>query len=518
MTTAARLRNLEDIFRLSPVQQGMLYHTLTAPGTGIYHEQFTMSYGAGFDPDLFVAAWRREVARQPVLRTSLLWEDLDEPVQVVHRSAEVPVERLDWRELDAAEQEERLAGFRAEDRRRGFDLTRPPLTRLALIRVGDGSWRVVWSYHHVLLDGWSAGLVIREISRIYLALAQGAEPDLPERRPFRDYIRWLRKQDLSEAREYWRRRFGDFSEPTPLVVDRPPERGEDRGYELRATRLSARDSERIRRFAQEHRVTQNTLVQAAYALLLSRYSGQDDVVFGVTVSGRPPSLRGVDGMIGCFINTLPVRVTMDPEEEVLPCLAERVAAAGGGRLLCWSAGCASGEEAYTLSILWTLRLAGEHPGVEPFVLATDVDPHLLARARRGVFPEGAMKELPKEWIDAAFDPVPGGAAAEDEGGRLLRLRDRFRRPVRLACADLREAMPEARFHLVLCRNLAFVYYEEELQRRIAADIARRVPSGGYLAIGGHETLPSGAEGWEDGAEGLYCRDASSPGLPSARMR
>lgn len=203
------------------------------------------------------------------------------------------------------------------------------------------------------------------------------------------------------------------------------------------------------------------------------------------------------------------------EEEVLPCLAERLAPAGGGRLLCWSAGCASGEEAYTLSILWTLLLAGEHPGVEPFVLATDIDPHLLARARRGVFPEGAMKELPEEWIDAAFDPVSGGAAAEDEGGRLLQLRDRFRRPVRLACADLREAMPKARFHLVLCRNLAFVYYEEELQRRIAADIARRVPSGGYLAIGGHETLPSGAEGWEDGVEGLYRRDASSPDLPSA---
>lgn len=206
------------------------------------------------------------------------------------------------------------------------------------------------------------------------------------------------------------------------------------------------------------------------------------------------------------------------EDEVLPSLAEGLAAGGGGRLLCWSAGCASGEEPFTLSILWHRRFAADHPRVEPFVVATDVDPHLLARARRGVFPEGAMKELPEEWVDRAFEEIRDDGTVEGDGSRLLRLRDRFRRPVRLACADLREAMPEARFHLVLCRNLAFVYYEEELQRRIATEIARRVPPGGYLAVGAHEALPSGTEGWEDGAEGLYRRVDSRAPLLSARIR
>jgi amino acid adenylation domain-containing protein/thioester reductase-like protein/non-ribosomal peptide synthase protein (TIGR01720 family) len=326
------LENVADIYRLSPVQHGMLFHTLYAPETGVYFEQFCPAYGRGFDPAAFVRAWQQALDRHPVLRTAFLWEDLEEPVQVVHRRVELPVDRQDWRGLRAAEQRRRLAEYMAADRRRGFELSRPPLLRLGLIRLGDEDWRVVWSYHHLLLDGWSAGLVMREILAVYQAAAAGQAARLEPRRPYKDYILWLRQQDLAEAEAYWRRVLAGFAEATPLGVDGStgglaggPAGGlaggmaggnAEAAYELRLTRLGAAATARLKSFAQRNRLTSSTLVQGAWALLLSRYGASREVVFGVTVSGRPPALKGVDSMLGCFINTLPARVRVPAAAEL----------------------------------------------------------------------------------------------------------------------------------------------------------------------------------------------------------
>ena len=322
------LENVADIYRLSPVQHGMLFHTLYAPETGVYFEQFCPAYGRGFDPAAFERAWQQTLDRHPVLRTAFLWEDLDEPVQVVHRRVELPVDRQDWRGLPAAEQRQRLADYMAADRRRGFELSRPPLLRLGIIRLGDEDWRVVWSYHHLLLDGWSAGLAMREILGVYQAAAGGQAARLEPRRPYKDYILWLRQQDLAEAEAYWRRVLSGFAEATPLGVDGPAGglpgglpggmAGGDAeaAYDLRLTRLGAAATARLKSFAQRNRLTSSTLVQGAWALLLSRYGGSRDVVFGVTVSGRPPALKGVDSMLGCFINTLPARVRVPGAAEL----------------------------------------------------------------------------------------------------------------------------------------------------------------------------------------------------------
>ncbi|MGH9361757.1 MAG: condensation domain-containing protein, partial [Thermoanaerobaculia bacterium] len=199
------LENIEGLYRLSPVQQGMLFHTLAAPESGVYFEQFSLGYGDGFDPDAFTSAWQRVVDRHPMLRTSFLWEDLEEPVQVVHRQVELPVDRQDWRGLSPGEQQERLRAFLAADRRSGFDLTRPPLLRLGLIRTGEQEHRVVWGYHHLLLDGWSAGLVMREVSALYREETGGEAARLERRRPYKDYVDWLLGQDLAAAEAYWRR-------------------------------------------------------------------------------------------------------------------------------------------------------------------------------------------------------------------------------------------------------------------------------------------------------------------------
>src|SRR6476646_891546 len=236
---AVEVAGIEGVYRLSPVQEGMLFHALSAPGSGIYFEQFTTAYDEGLDPDVFAAAWRQVLARHPVLRTSFLWEDLEEPVQGVHRLVELELERLDWRDRDPCAQQRDLTALAAADQRRGFDLTQPPLLRFTLVRFGERAWRLIWSYHHLLLDGWSAGLVMHEAAALYQALARGETAALPARRPFKSYVFWLLQQDPAAAEPYWRRVLAGFRQPTPLVVDavanaggHPGEPG-DAGYELR---------------------------------------------------------------------------------------------------------------------------------------------------------------------------------------------------------------------------------------------------------------------------------------------
>jgi surfactin family lipopeptide synthetase C len=313
---AVDVDNIEDLYRVSPIQEGMLFHALAAPESGVYFEQFTTAYDQGLDADVFAAAWQQVLDRHPILRTSFLWEDLEAPVQVVHRQVELELARLDWRDRAPGEQGREIAAFAAADRRRGFDLTRPPLLRFTLIRIGEQAWRLIWSYHHLLLDGWSAGLLMHEVAALYQALSRGGTATLPARRPFKAYVSWLLQQDPAADEPYWRRVLAGFRQPTPLVVDAPAA-GIDLRYELRLIRLSADLTARLKGFAQGRRLTLSTLVHGAWALLLARYSGEEDLVFGTTVSGRPPALQGVESMIGCFINTLPVRVAAPPDSELV---------------------------------------------------------------------------------------------------------------------------------------------------------------------------------------------------------
>ncbi len=310
------LATVEDLYPLSPAQQGMLFYVLSAPRSGVYFEQFALAYDQGLEPETFVAAWQQVVDRHPILRTSFLWEELEAPIQVVHRRVRLPVERLDWRGRPPAEQERDLQAYAAADRRRGFDLARPPLLRLALIRVGEEAYRVVWSHHHLLLDGWSVGLMMREILEAYQASARGELAPPAPRRPFKDFIGWLRQLDGTAAEPYWRRALAGFHAPTPLPLDRTGEPTIHLEYALRLVRLSPARSAELKAFAQRHRVTLTTVLYAAWALLLGRSGGARDVVFGTTVSGRSPALPGVESMIGCLINTLPVRVREDPAAEL----------------------------------------------------------------------------------------------------------------------------------------------------------------------------------------------------------
>ncbi|MFL6259110.1 MAG: amino acid adenylation domain-containing protein, partial [Thermoanaerobaculia bacterium] len=315
--------NVESIYRLSPVQQGMLFHILYAPGEGVYFEVFESDFGVHFDPTAFERVWQELVDRSPVLRTSFVWEGLEEPVQIVHRQVKLPFSLLDWRGLPAAEQSSRLEAHRVEERRLGFNLLKAPLIGFSAIRLRDDLYRVICQYSHLVLDGWSFGLLFQEVDSLYPQAAAGRPLQGQQRRPFRDYVNWLRQQDLSQAEGYWRRMLGGFTTPTPLGVDRPAGRGrEDLGRGMEIAVLPEAETEALKAWAKESRLTLSTVAQGAWALVLSRYSGEEDLVFGLTVSGRPPGLPGMEAMLGCFINTLPLRVRVPAGARALSWLQE----------------------------------------------------------------------------------------------------------------------------------------------------------------------------------------------------
>lgn len=314
---------IEDIYELTSLQQVMLFSTLYAPESGVYFETVSTKLQGPFSFPAFTRAWQIVVDHHPVLRTSFHWADLEKPVQVVHRAIELPVTQLDWRNLPPAEQETRLSAFLGDDRRKGFALDEAPLMRLAFIQLSGTEWQFVWSFHHILLDGWSVQLVLKDVYEAYLAICRGQDPHLPPSRPYGDYIAWVQEQDPMLAEEYWRGILNDFTAPTRFGVDEiagadPALAGLSAEHRLR---LDSETTARLNALARDHRLTLNTIVQGAWAILLSRCSGDSDVVFGTVVSGRPSALPGVESMVGMFINTLPVRADVDRDAPLLPWLA-----------------------------------------------------------------------------------------------------------------------------------------------------------------------------------------------------
>ncbi|MEA2693842.1 MAG: hypothetical protein QOJ16_3229, partial [Acidobacteriota bacterium] len=307
-----RDREVEDVYPLSPVQQGMLFHTVFEPGSGMYVGQFSDELTGPVDIPALKGAWQRVAERHTALRTGMVWQEVDRPLQIVRRQVEPPWTIEDWSDLSEAEGAERLAQYLARDRERGFEVSVPPLLRLALFRLGPERHLLLWSFHQMAFDGWSLPILLHEVKALYQGLATGREVSLAATRPFRDYIAWLGRLDTSASELFWRRLLGGFSAPTLLPED--ARAGTESGHAEVRYQMSAADHARLAAVARENRITLNTLAQGAWGILLSRWSGEDDVVFGTTVSGRPADLPGVEDMVGLFLNTLPVRLGLSLRE------------------------------------------------------------------------------------------------------------------------------------------------------------------------------------------------------------
>ncbi|MHC0062935.1 amino acid adenylation domain-containing protein [Nostoc sp. UIC 10890] len=311
------MNNIEDLYELSPMQQGMLFHTLYAPESEVYFEQLLCTLSGELNFLTFQQAWQLVVARHPALRSSFYWEEIEKPLQMVSKQVDLPLEKLDWRHLTADEQQQQLENFLKCDRQKGFDLAQAPLMRFTIIQLGEQTYQFIWSHHHILFDGWSMQIVLKEVLAFYEANQRGEHLRLQPVRPYREYIQWLQQQDIDQAKTFWQKTLQGFETPTFLIANREKEQ---RIYNEQPFQLSQTVTDKLQYAARQHHLTLNNLVQGAWALLISRYSGKNDVVFGATVSGRPSTLVGVDSMVGLLINTLPIRVQVSGKTELLPWL------------------------------------------------------------------------------------------------------------------------------------------------------------------------------------------------------
>ncbi|KST68574.1 amino acid adenylation domain-containing protein [Mastigocoleus testarum] len=328
--------DIADIYELSPLQQGMLFHSLRSPQSGMYFEQLSCTIDGKINLRAFKQAWEKLVSRHPILRSSFHWEEVDKPLQVVHTTVELTWTEHDWQNLSLSEQQERLENFLQAERDQGFELEEAPLMRLALIQLGAENYKFVWNHHHLLVDGWCLPILFKEVLAFYQACDRGEDLHLPTPRPYRDYILWLQQQDMSLAQTWAEQTLKGFHTPTPLIKNSSknssnhssehnsttPETDTPETYQEQQIELDRELTASLQSFARQHHLTLSTLIQGAWALLLSRYSGEQDVLFGTTVSGRPSSLKGVESMVGPFINTLPVRVQVEPQTELLPWFKE----------------------------------------------------------------------------------------------------------------------------------------------------------------------------------------------------
>ena len=305
------LRNIDDIFPLSPMQEGLLVHTLLEQHSGIYFMQECYTIREAIDYALFDSAWQQVVQRYEAIRASFLWNTGGELLQVIHRAPQVKVELLDLSDLSLAQAEPRIIELLREEREAGFDLAKAPPIRFKLIKLADQTHRFVMSNHHILIDAWCRSLLMADFFEIYHSAREGRPSQLATPYRFRNFIEWLQQQDPLAAQRFWQAQLEGLEQATPLPTDRTQVSGAahsviDDNY----TWLSSEQSARLLEAANQQRLTVNTFVQAAWALTLYHHSRSRDIVFGVTVSGRPAHIPEMQDTVGLFINSVPLRIKL----------------------------------------------------------------------------------------------------------------------------------------------------------------------------------------------------------------
>jgi thioesterase domain-containing protein len=311
------IKNVEDVYALSSMQRLMLMQSLSSGQRGAFCEQLTCTLTGTLRRDVLRAAWHDVVSRHPALRTGFAWEGLKKPLQFVYREVKLP-----WQEHDLGGlgEDEREADW---DRilvraRQGFEITKPPLLRVDLGHWQDGEHRLAWTCHHLIVDGWSLALVLEEVFGTYEARCREEPRGMPPAYPFRNYIHWLSKQDVEQAQRYWQESFAGFrpNHHLPLAWSLPPGAIVDARFDEQEVTVPADFAADLGTFAAQQHCTLGTVLAGAWGLLLGRLQNLDDVAFGMTVSGRPPTLVGAETVIGPLMNNVPLRVQLDPDERV----------------------------------------------------------------------------------------------------------------------------------------------------------------------------------------------------------
>ena len=306
---------IEDVYLLSPLQNGILYHSLRDDDVTVYFMQFCYRINGEFHPEKIREAFDILFERHEVLRTGFNYDDLKKPVQMVLKERRIEYHYVDLRTSgDLAAREAEVVRRKERDKTRGFDLRKDALMRVTILQVDENAFEIIWSFHHILMDGWCLSILTNELFEAYYALVAGKQPQLPPVTPYKRYMEYLAKQDEGKALAYWKEYLAGMEEPTPIPVLGTPKEGN--GFDLKQEMLTLDEatSRKLEAIAQEQGTTINSVIQALWGILLGQYNNTDDVVFGTIVSGRPASIPGIETMIGLFINAIPVRVSMAGEQ------------------------------------------------------------------------------------------------------------------------------------------------------------------------------------------------------------
>ena len=317
-----KTNNIEDIYQLTPVQKGMLFHCLYDSELSLYFFQHIFGIHGNLNVDLFRKAWQLVIDRHPILRTSFYWSEIENPLQIVHNQVKVSLSLLDWSEMNISDRKQQFQSLILGDRQKSFDFSQPCLMRHTLIRITDDYYKYIWSFNHIIIDGWGGSLVFQEFVETYGKLCKNEEVALAPTRPFRDYIDWLEEQDIEQAESFWRSALKGIRKPTSLAyIEQTKNNDWSRDREVRYSeeivQLSLETTQKLDTFATQNRLTLATIINGIWAILISRYSGSDNILYGCTVTGRPADLTGIESMIGMFVNTLPIHANLNKEQSLL---------------------------------------------------------------------------------------------------------------------------------------------------------------------------------------------------------
>jgi len=312
-----RKNQVEGIYRLSGLQQGMLFHGLYDDRAGAYTEQFNADL-VNANLDHLTKSWQQVLNNHSILRSGFYSDVFSVPVQCVYREVTLPVEVLDFTNITDEEQVAAINEYEAADRAKGFDFRSAPLMRISLLKLSKDRYRMIWTFHHILFDGWSLPVLMEEFLSTYELLVAGSPVKAQEEDKYEDYIRYIERSDQEAEENHWRKYMLGVEQPTLLpFIGTTTERTKGAGsYNTLPLQLDATLTEKIQSYAQQHRLTVNTLMQGVWSLLLHRYTGNKDIVYGVIVSGRPDDLPNVEKRVGLFINTLPLHSIMEEGQKV----------------------------------------------------------------------------------------------------------------------------------------------------------------------------------------------------------
>lgn len=306
---------IESIYPLSFMQQILLAHNLYTTNDQGFLQLHCILNGK-LDFPLFEQAWQETIQLHPALRTSVHWEDIEKPVQIIHPQSVMSCSHEDWRDLSEVDQDTKYKEYLKADKDRGLELSKAPVSRIILIKMSNTKHVLLWSCHHILLDGWSSAIILKDVFAYYDALCKG-ENYVPETTPsYRSYLGWLKRKDPAAAETFWKDSLNEYKRPSLVSSVVTSSNGNDAKFDNHVFLVSAEKTHQILAFLRQQRITLNNFMLAIWGTVLGSICGSDDVVFGTTVSGRSGAFPGIDRMAGLFMNVLPVRLKLNPEQRI----------------------------------------------------------------------------------------------------------------------------------------------------------------------------------------------------------